>query len=180
MCLKWLKKQPADLPHPEEPQDLSNNVANTDCNTVLDKWCIQWQVPQNQRIFWKLHIVIQIYDRWPSTMLNGTVNSDTPAFTWEQDGVRHLASLASWFNPGVIAHEQAHNSYALLSLSQKSDFAGAWLTCRSDPYQKLLMEQRSLPSALWGDQNIEMHAEIYRYLGNKMPDKLKRYYPRLF
>jgi len=28
--------------------------------------------------------------------------------------------------------------------------------------------------------DIEGHAEVYRYIGEKMPEQLKRYYPMLF
>lgn len=154
------------LPHPEEPPDYSHTMANTDLNTALDAWAVKYNVPETWRAFWKTKIIITLDD---------TIGY--PAGTFEQGGIRHLNIRPEWVNPGVIAHEQAHNSYALLTGKQKKDFSAAYTPLKtSDPYIRYLYSTNTY--GLTSD--IEGHAEIYRYLGERMPEILKQYYPRLF
>jgi hypothetical protein len=88
-----------------------------------------------------------------------------------------LAVKPPWLNAGVIAHEQAHNSYALLTAAQKAAFSAAYNPLiNTDPLITFLYSHN--PYGLSSD--IEGHAELYRYLGDKMPAQLKQFYPRLF
>jgi hypothetical protein len=157
---------PTGLPHPEEKPDYSRNLENTSFISVMDKWFEIYSVPEQYRGFWQ--------DRIAATV---TVEISYPAGTWDQDGIRHLAVRPEWLNPGVIAHEQAHNSYALLTGSQKTEFSSIYSHLKeTDSLIKLLYSINT-----YGLSNeIEGHAEVYRYLGEKMPEQLKKYYPKLF
>lgn len=180
-CLQWLlslfKKKPVLLPHPEEAMDPGKTVENTDKPAVLGRWLKEWGVPANQWDYWKKQIVLEVYDDWPPEYLNLGIHTNTPAFTWQIGSVRYLAALAEWFNPGVIAHEQAHNSYAMLTESDKFSFGVAFNNpeVQTDPLIIRLWEMGK-----FNLNSVEDHAEVYRFLGNKMPDSLKPYYPKLF
>lgn len=166
--------QPATLPHPEEPMDPSQTAVNTPISVVFQKWYDNWLVPAEQRDYWKTAIDVQVYDAYPPSL---GFNPGTPAVSWEGGGKRHLACLAPWFNPGVTAHEQAHNSYSLLTGQQRTNFANDYKAIRnSEPLMILMFQQHSYAST----NDVEAHAEIYRYIGEKMPGVLKQYYPRLF
>lgn len=167
---------PLTILHPEEPRNDSQTVANTNTGDIVTKWLTDWKVPPVHWEHWRNAIVIRLYDVWPPEMLATGLQPETPAATWEADGKRHLASLAKWFNPGVIAHEQAHNSYALLSAWEKLVFSAVY---------KCLNAKHPLINYLYSvnsygrTSDIEGHAEVYRYLGETMPPMLQRYYPRL-
>jgi hypothetical protein len=156
----------AGLPHPEEKPDYSQTVENTPFDAIQDKWFEVYNVPIQYRPYWRDKIVAKI-----------TNNIAYPAGTWEQNGVRHLSVKPEWLNPGVIAHEQAHNSYALLTAEQKKEFSRLYNRLKnSDPLINLLYSIN--PYGLTSD--IEGHAEVYRYIGERMPQELKIYYPMLF
>ncbi len=175
MCfLKWFKKktefpvveQRLIIPHPEEPPDYTRTLANINFVEVLEQWFEQWDVPVEHLEFWRLKIVAEITETIPY-----------PAGTWEQDGIRHLTVRPEWLNPGVIAHEQAHNSYSLLTIEQREMFSITYNSLKAtDPLIKLLYSKNTY--GLTND--VEGHAEIYRYLGQSLPEILRVFYPRLF
>jgi len=157
---------PSSLPHPEEQPDYSRNLENTSFTDVLNKWFEVYNVPEQYREFWQDKIAVTV-----------TVDISYPAGTWDEDGKRHLAVRPEWLNPGVIAHEQAHNSYALLTDGQKTEFSVVYNPLKdTDTLIKLLYSQNQY--GLSGD--VEGHAEVYRYLAEQMPEQLKQYYPKLF
>jgi hypothetical protein len=169
--------RPLAIPHPEEPMNPLATLANTNVAAIITKWLVDWGVPAQHWDHWKTAIDIQVYDIYPPSLTAMGVNQDTPAATWEADGKRHLAIKPKWLNPGVIAHEQAHNSYALLNSSQKAAFTAVYTPLKNtDPVIKLLYSKNSY--GLTND--IEGHAEVYRYIGQQMPAQLKMYYPELF
>ncbi len=182
MCKKMIalfrqQSAPAELPYPEEPVDDSLTTLNTNADEILQRWLTQRGVPSEHWAFWKLKIDIRLYDKWPPEMLNRGILTDTPAGTWTENNVRVLASLTRWFNVGVIAHEQAHNSYALLSKYGRLKFAVVYNILRHfNPLIKLLYSMNTYGLS----SNVEGHAEIYRYIGEKMPACLKQSYPKLF
>ena len=97
--------------------------------------------------------------------------------TWSADGKRHLAIKPGWLNPGVVAHEQAHNSYAFLNPTQKSAFSSLHTSLKStDPLIKQLYSINTYGLS----SDVEGHAEVYRYIGQQMPAQLKPFYPMLF
>lgn len=178
--LSNLFRRPARLPHPEEKMNPEQTVYNLERSTVVKKWLNGWEVPKESWNFWLYHISIQIWDKWPDDLLNGTVKPDTPAFTFlaEADSPIHfIYCLASWCNPGVLAHETAHVSYFILSDEDRDAFETAHNAIKdSDPLIRLLYSIN--PYGL--TSTVEAHAEVYRYLGEKMPEGLKKYYPMLF
>ena len=176
MCIKTIKswlgfktttvQDTLNIPHPEETPDSSRTVHNTDLDAALDKWEIDYNVPEAYRDYWKTKIVISLDENLPY-----------PAATYELNGVRHLTIRPEWVNSGVIAHEQAHNSYALLTDVEKSNFSTTYTPLKTtDPIVVYLYSINSY--GLTND--IEGHAEVYRYLGDEMPEVLKKYYPKLF
>ena len=170
-------RPPSTLPHPEEDEDTTQTAANTPVSDVFQVWFDSWHVPGRHHDYWRNAIDVQVYDAYPQSVLNMGVDAAVPGVSWEAGGRRHYACLATWFNPGVTAHEQAHNSYALLTEQQKVEFSIALQALRTtDPLMVLMFRQH--PYAATND--VETHAEIYRYIGEQMPQQLKQYYPRLF
>lgn len=162
------------IPHPEEPMNPSATIANTNAVSVVTRWLQDWGVPSRHWDHWKNAIDLQVYEVYPPSL---GLPQETPAGAWEADGKRHLAIKPQWLNPGVIAHEQAHNSYALLAPQQKAAFAAAYSPLKNtDPMIRILYSKNSY--GLTSD--VEGHAEVYRYIGQQMPEQLKQYYPKLF
>jgi hypothetical protein len=168
---------PVDVPHPEEAPDPNQTTANTDPGQVILRWLEERKVPRDNWDYFLNAIALEVYDVWPAEKVAAGLNPQTPAMTWQEGNKRHLACLAKWLNPGVIAHEEAHNSYALLSDQQMNDFGAVYTPMiKTDPLIKLLYSKNTygLTSV------VEGHAEVYRYIGEKMPESLKQYYPKLF
>lgn len=158
--------EPLKLTHPEEPKNDSQTIDNVDVDAVLTKWLVDWQVPPEHWYFWRNKIVVQ---------LDPSLNY--PAATWEISGIRYLAVRPEYCNAGVIAHEQAHNSYALLTDGQKLEFSATYNSLKdTDPLIRFLYCKNTY--GLTSD--VEGMAEIYRYLGDKVPNSLKPFYPKLF
>jgi hypothetical protein len=157
---------PLSLTHPEEPPDYSRTMENVNASGVITKWLKDWEVPAECWDVWRTKIIIKVDNTLPY-----------PAGTWDEGSARHLAVRPEWLNPGVIAHEQAHNSYALLSEQQKANFEKDYKPLiNTEPVIKYLYSINA-----YGLTNIiEGHAEVYRYIGRKMPEFLKKYYPKLF
>jgi len=163
------------IPHPEEPPDYEA-TADIDHLPVISDWLLYWQVPAEYWLYWQSAIDVQVYETYPDYMIAWGVSPDAPAFAWEQNGKRHIAIKPAFLNKGVIAHEQAHNSYALLTEEQKSEFSTAYTPLKTtDPFIKYLYSIN--PYGLTSD--IEAHAEIYRYLQGEIPVELLKYYPKL-
>jgi len=173
MCLMTfinaLKPSPKiSLLHPEEMPDYSQTCDGIYISKAIDGWLTKWDVPAEYHDYWRASIVINVSN-----------DMDNPAQSWGYPGslVRYIDIKPAYLNAGVIAHEQAHNSYALLTDEQKELFAAEYLPLiKSDPYIKLLysVNNYGLTSI------IEGHAEVYRYIGANMPETLKSYYPKLF
>jgi len=166
------------LPHPEEPPDYTQTAETADLDNVFDGWFLQWGVPPEHREYWRHAIEVLVCNVYPDYLFQWWpyFNPDTPSVTYELAGVRHLLIKPAWLNPGVIAHEQAHNSFALLTLNDFAAFIIAHASLKdTDPLVKLLYSIN--PYGLTSD--VEAHAEIYRYLGQSMPRELKQFYPKL-
>ena len=164
MCC-WFKK--LKLTHPQEPPDLTATLASISVQTVVQKWLEDWKVPAQFWSYWKNEGVII------------TVRNDIsyPAMTYSgQDGKRHLDVQPAWLNPGVIAHEQAHNSYALLTAEQKAEFSAAYTPLKTADKLIAFLYQHNTYGLV---SDVEGHAEVYRYLTQSMPKSLYPCYPRL-
>ena len=159
MCLTFLTKlfnQPR-LPYPEEPKGSS---LITDIGPVIEAWLKNYRVPVDYWSYWKgVKIIL-------------TTEVEYADCCSEQIRVNPY-----WANPGVLAHEAAHRSYSFLTEAQKQDFAEAHdqLKKTSD---KIILLYSINPYGL--KNQVEGHAEVYRYWGDKMPEELKVYYPKLF
>jgi len=157
-----------NIPHPEELPDYSITIDNCDLDSIFNKWMLEYNVPEQYRDFWRNAIEIEVNNTLPY-----------PAGTWDnpETGKRHLSIKPEYLNPGVLAHEQAHNSYALLTEEQKKEFSTTYTPLKTtDPLIVYLYSKNSY--GLTND--IEGHAEIFRYLCEKMPVLLKNYYPKFF
>jgi hypothetical protein len=164
MCF-FHKPVPPVLTHPEESENYEQTINNANVPLTLTKWLVDWKVPVEYWDFWRGQIVIEV-----------TTGIDAPACTWDSDdGKRHMKVKPEWLNPGVIAHEQAHNSYSLLTDAQKARFSKVYTPLKSKGLIAFLYSKNGY--GLTSD--VEGHAEIYRYLGEQMPATLKPFYPRL-
>jgi hypothetical protein len=164
MCFKK-NKQKLVLPHPEEKENPDQTLDNVDVDKVLSKWMIDWEVPARNCYYW---------DGMVEVHLDPSLNF--PAGAYEYQGKRHIVAKPSWFNPGVVAHEQAHNIYALLTEGEKV----AWVTEFNIAKGNKLVKYMFSLHGYGKDNPVEGHADIYRYLGQSMPEQLKYFYPRLF
>jgi hypothetical protein len=168
MCFfkkKTDNKKTYPFTHPEEPADNSVTMSNYNLDDVFSKWKLNYKVPAEYYDYWRNRIEIEITD---------TIGN--PAATWDVPNGRHLAVRPEYLNPGVIAHEQAHNSYALLTDTDKTQFAAKLADLRkSSEMVKYLYKEKKYAIH---DSDIEAHAEIYRYID--VPDEIKQYYPKLF
>ena len=169
--------QPAlAITHPEEPPDYTKTVDNVDVSDTITQWLVDYDIPNEYWGYWGSMIDIQVYDQYPAYMLQWGVKQDYPSFAWESDGKRHIAIKPEYLNAGVLAHEQAHNSFALLTETQKSQFAHHYTLLKdTDPLIKLLYSIN--PYGLTSD--VEAHAELYRFLGWDLPIELHEFYPKL-
>lgn len=149
------------LPYPEEKVNYTQTIDNIDVDTIINTWIINYFVPIEYREWWRNTIIITV-----------TNEINYPAQTWGG----HLDIRPEYLNCGVIAHEQAHISYSLLTNEEKLEFSIIYNKEKSSPLIKLLYSKNKY--GLTND--IEGHAEVYRYLGGKMPETLKKYYPKLF
>jgi|GEM_PF-1559471 len=173
------ESRPLVILHPEESFDPNATVASVTplVPDIITKWLTDWKVPSKHWNYWRTMIDVHITDQYPDWVLNQPdFDPNTPAFTYGQGGIRHIISKPGWFNPGVVAHEQAHNSYDLLSESKKNRFVTAYQAVRdTDPLIQYLYSIN--PYGLTND--IEGHADVYRYLCQQMPSSIKQFYPKL-
>jgi hypothetical protein len=165
MCFKKKKKQLV-IPHPEEKENPLQTLENTDIDGVIDTWMVNWAVPHENWDYWEHQVEVH---------LDPSLNF--PAGAYEYQGKRHIVAKPSWFNPGVVAHEQAHNSYALLTDVGKQQFTWDFNRIKeTDPLIRYLFTLNGYGLT----DVVEGHAEVYRYIGQSMPEALKKYYPKLF
>ena len=167
--------EPLIIPHPEELPDYEA-TADIEPLPIINDWLLYWQVPTEYWLYWQSAIDVQVYETYPDYMIAWGVSPDAPAFAWEADSKRHIAIKPAFLNKGVIAHEQAHNSYALLTDEERAEFSLVYNQIKdTDPLIKYLYSIN--PYGLTSD--IEGHAEIFRYLQGEIPVELLKYYPKL-
>ena len=167
---------PLTIPHPEETMNPVAKATDVNVPEVIQQWLSVWNVPQQYWDYWKTAIDIRVVDGWSLDELATGLQITTPAYSMEVNGRRQLHSLAAWFNKGVTAHENCHNTYALLTDDQKAAFTSAYTQLKTTGIIAYLYSINSY--GLTND--IEGHAEVYRYLGDQMPEVLKQFYHRLF
>jgi hypothetical protein len=165
---------PVSLPHPEEPRVPSATSLTIDVRAVISAWFTGWGVPaaspaDNYRAWWLSKVQVVVTE---GLMLNGF-----PCPSYCEPWVPAVHIDPTWCNPGVIAHEMCHVTYHQLTAEEKAGWEVAYMALRGkDPLIKLMRAQHP-----YADANMnEAHSEVYRYLGQQMPESLKRFYPRLF
>jgi hypothetical protein len=155
---------PLTLSHPEELPDYSKTMNNTTTEGLLEAWFKGWKVSQQYQAWWlkEMNIVISLQYSYPACTFSET---------------RQLWIRPEWTNSGVVAHELAHVSYSLLTEEMKTNFSAVYTPLKNtDPLIRLLFSQNTY--GLTND--VEGHAEVYRYLGEKMPEQLKQFFPKMF
>ncbi len=175
MCkfLTNLSNNPLKLPHPEETMNMNATIENVnpaDLRYIINKWIYDWKVPAEYIPFW---CSINITLVTGLTILYNGQFMQVPAATWVEE--RRMELDPKWCNPGVLAHEFAHISYSLLTPEQKAQFSAKFYYLR-DTDLLTLFEQK--PYGLTND--MEGHADTYRYMGEGMPQELKVFYFQLF
>jgi hypothetical protein len=154
MCIKLFQK--TKLPHPEEPK----GKPVTDIEPVRMKWLIDWCVPHD---YWNYWMGIDIY-------LTANVSFANCSDTL-------ICVNPEWANPGVLAHECSHRSYSFLDSAEKVSFGYELI---NQKVNSPMVRQLFAGNGYGLTSPVEAHAEIYRYLGERMPADLKRYYPKMF
>jgi hypothetical protein len=186
MCwdrIKNLFKREWQPPYPQEPYDPNQVLTNTLTYDVMAEFLAEREVPREYWNFWLDHVEFKIYESWPDYepfnwwKYSGYISESTPGIAWEDNGIRHVAALLGYALPGMIAHECAHLSYGLLSEDEKIEYSNQYQMIK-DNDQRIIELFKYNSYGLKND--IEAHAEIYRYLGEEMPDILKQFYPKLF
>ncbi len=160
-----------ELPHSEESENPLITIDNMDLTGVFNKWFKDWAVP------------IDFLQLWSGMRIEFDPSNPYGAgccYWWEIPP--RVVFMPSWYTPGALGHEFGHVDYFnYLTLEQQEQF--------SEAYQRLMKTDLLLQAMLAQKQyvrdnfgvafDVEGHAECFRYLGNKMPDELKKFYPHL-
>ena len=175
MC-KILRKLFPKLPYPEERANYDQTLENTDIDSIVIKWLENYKVPQVYWDYWRNDgVIFKLKYDTVLVWINGKQEHAPAQTTRLADGKTLLEARPEWFNPGIIAHEQAHNSYGFLTEQQKLDWVSAYKEAKKEGLVKLVFSEHPYANA----NDIEAHAEVFRYLGLYMPEGLKKYYPKL-
>lgn len=157
---RLMSNQISALPYPEESPDYNLNITG---EALLQQFFIKYHIPEVYRNFWRS--VIIKFDKtlpYPAGMISQT---------------KTLLLKPEYANPGIVAHEFSHLSYAELSQDKRGSFATQYNSLlQTDGLMKLLYSQKPYMKT----NIVEAHAEVFRYLGDKMPSQLNKYYPKLF
>uniref|UniRef100_A0A6M3KKL1 Uncharacterized protein n=1 Tax=viral metagenome TaxID=1070528 RepID=A0A6M3KKL1_9ZZZZ len=138
----------------------SATVENTDITAVINQWLKDWNVIS--------------YEYWGTVDIKLSTEYSYAACTFAE--TKQMFVRPEWCSPGVIAHEAAHISYSLLSSEEKHQFNLLYRPLiTTDPYITLLYSQNNYGLV----NDVEGHAEIYRYICEKLPYELKGFYPNL-
>jgi hypothetical protein len=159
------------IPYPEEPPDPARTMDNTDPHLAETLWRTERKVPAS-------------FTTYPIIMTDtyapyGLVGWDSaPALTWNNK----ILYRPPFSNGGVPSHEVCHPVWAILTPQQQVDFETTYDSLiNTDPLMILLYNYKiKNADPNWIGNPWEKHAEIYRYLGDKMPSGLKVFYPGLF
>jgi hypothetical protein len=154
-----LNDQVTTLPYPEEAPDYTQTITG---EKLLQIFYAKYFIPEVYWNFWRsVTIVVDKTLPYPAGMVSQT---------------RKLLLKPEYANPGILAHEFSHLSYYELNPNEKASFATEYNNAlQIDELLKILHSQKPYMRT----NLIEAHAEIFRYLGNRMPEQLKKYYPQL-
>jgi hypothetical protein len=181
ILLKLFQKPSYQLPYLPIKADYSQTVATVYLDSVFNDWFNKYFVPADNYNYWRNIIHIEVFDEWAQWVYDKFPGQEVflnlaTALTYNDTDGRHLLVKAPFLNIGVLAHEQAHNSYALLSTDDKNGFARDYVSYyETDEAIKYLYKNKIVTTY----DPVEIHAEIYRYLGKYMPEGLRKYFPKL-
>ncbi|MDD5511381.1 MAG: hypothetical protein PHI12_11330 [Dehalococcoidales bacterium] len=169
------------LTHPEEDIAPYQTAANTDAAAIRLKWLVDWKVPKENWDIFIGNVQVVVFDYWTPEIFAKfpTFSGKAPAFTFAENGQRYIYILAPWLNAGIFAHENGHTSWFMLTEDQKRGFSEAYDKVKKDPLIVYLFDKKPYGNPD-DEKDIEDHADIYRFLAEKMPAPLKPFYPLLF
>lgn len=173
---RLLRRLPTELenvlPYPKEKPDWSLTLEDTTAEEVVSNWLLDYKVPKKYSSFWYGVKVILEYTGKPKPW-----TAYSPADTIAQERWRRVRLNVAFTNSsGTLAHELAHISRYYLTLGQMADFSEDFHRLRkTDDLLQIAWES----SKYMRKNDTEGYADCYRLLGNKMPDALKVYYPKL-
>lgn len=153
---------PLTIPHPEEEMLLGLKISEVNIPALRENYYSAYFVPLSSREeLSKVKINIENQNYYPAYSAGMTITINP-----------------QWANAGVLAHEMAHIIYfQYLKEEFILNFAQEYNNLlTTDPLMILLDSQNSYMNT----SIVEAYAEVYRYLGEKMPSALKKYYPLLF
>jgi len=145
------------IPHPEQKPDYVGPIITVD--ELITDCYEEYDIPT---MFMANNVDVEIHP------FNGA------GLTWMS--LMKILISPPYANAGVLGHEYAHIEYGLLPSNLKEKF-NTTITplIRRNIRIKTMLEQYD-----YGFTNrIELHAEIFRYLGDEMPAELYRFYPNL-
>ncbi len=179
MCITFLKKlfrgsAKLTIPHPEEPINFNATIETVNPNEliyIVNKWLNDWKVPTEFHPFW-LSVKITLVPGL-SVLYNGQL-VQIPAATWVEE--RRMEIDPRWANPGIFSHENCHISQTFLP--DLAAFTEAYNVC-SDPLLALVKDKMLGKDPTWANSPAEIHADVYRYLGEKVSEELRGFYPKL-
>lgn len=164
------------LPFPEEPRNNEATIENTDIGLIWDKCFEERAVPAANRNALKALVKVELV--YPFFVDIGGVYQEVPAGTWKDVlGRYNMKCEPQWANSGLFAHELCHPVYDCLTPEERLEFESVYgLQVESNE----LMVYLDSVNSYMNTTVIEAHAEVYRFLGQYMPDSLKKFYPGLF
>jgi len=116
---------------------------------------------------------VKDWDFWDTVEIIPSVEMHYPAWTITE--VKKIWIRPEWFNVGVLSHEIAHISHNEMNDIDMANFVIDLEKFKNNKYIKTLYKQIPYTSTNY----IEGHANLYRFICDKLPNELKKYYPHL-
>ena len=176
----WRKLFGYPLPHPRESRNWCDNTANwvgdvsakPSIADVIGVWLTKWAVPQRYWHYWAAEIPIEVWTPTNPLGWESWYNSTAAGIAFDAS----IYIKPEWISPGVIAHEAAHTVYKALSPLLTHEFISEFEAARKDGGLLAQLFNTNVGNMY---NTLEIHAEVYRFLGQEMPKRLIKYYPTL-
>lgn len=164
------------LPHPEEPGNPQATAAAVNIIAVRQAWYDGWRVSLNGRGLFN-PVTLNLVENL-AIVYNGALVK-VPAATYAE--LLRIDIDPKWANPGVLAHESQHIFYSWLTEDQRLKFAAEYfgMAETGDAMLSLVVRHMAGRDPSWVSDIREIYADIYRYLGDKMPESLKPFFPNM-
>ena len=179
MCwLKRLVKPPVyTIPYPEESPDLNATTLNTSVPQTLDRLFSSRNTQFELRAFW-FSITYELVDNLHVEIDYGSYVLSVKVAAAAYSELLLVKVDPHYCNPGVLGHENAHIEFYFLS----DELVAEWPDRLEEAVQldPLLSYLWNLPERSYMRSDIiEAHADVYRFLGDKVPLSLWKFYPHL-